>query len=519
MRSTNYHVVQPCGTFMKCGLSDGELVDAVLVGLDPTGDVALIKLIGRESFPSADWGDSDLLRAGQSCLVAGNPFLLATDFQPTISYGIISGVHRYQYPAGTLLEYADCIQTDAAVNPGNSGGPLFNEQGELIGINGRCSFEKRGRVNVGVGYAISINQIRRFLGYLKSGRIVDHATLGATVSSDESGRVIVTNILDSSDAYRRGLRLDDEIVALGRRPVRTVNAFKNVLGIYPRGWRIPLTYVRDRQAVEVLIRLAGVHSPEELLQLVEGPRRRVVPPEQKGRQKPDSEPKPAPSPIQVDSAEVSDALAQWYEARPGFANYHFNRLELQRIFDNWRSPSEEQFLLGEWTIEGRRATGDAVTWILRDDEAFLLTDLGQYRADFSKDLDTQLQPDGSGFLLALSLWRRLMIDGPAEFGEVYYLGTAPGLNSEDLCDVIVATRRSVEARFYFDPEQSTLQAIEVIPRSDMDPCELVITDYQQQADEPWPAKILVRQGDRMYGEFTLDDYRFQTGMEVKPAAD
>src|SRR6185437_4261740 len=112
-----------------------------------------------------------------------------------ITYGIISGVHRYQYPAGTLLEYADCLQTDAAINPGNSGGPLFDSAGRLIGINGRGSFEKRGRVNVGVGYAISINQIKNFLGYLKSGRIVDHATLGATVSMGDRGTVRVSNIL------------------------------------------------------------------------------------------------------------------------------------------------------------------------------------------------------------------------------------------------------------------------------------------------------------------------------------
>ena len=136
------------------------------------------------------------MRVGDWCFAVGNPFLLATDFQPTVTYGIVSGMHRYQPPAGTLLEYADCIQTDAAINPGNSGGPLFNADGELIGINGRGCFEKRGRVNVGVGYAISINQIKNFLGCLKSGRIVDHATLGATVAAGDDGRVLVSNILE-----------------------------------------------------------------------------------------------------------------------------------------------------------------------------------------------------------------------------------------------------------------------------------------------------------------------------------
>ena len=194
-------------------LSDGVLYDAVIVGSDPTGDVALIKLFGRDDFPSAELGDSDQVRVGDWALVIGNPFLLATDFKPTVSYGLISGVHRYQYPSGTLLEYADCLQTDAAINPGNSGGPLFDAAGRLIGINGRGSFEKRGRVNVGVGYAISVNQIKNFLSYLQSGRIVDHATLGAVVSTDSEGRVVVADILETSDAYRRGLRIDDEIVA------------------------------------------------------------------------------------------------------------------------------------------------------------------------------------------------------------------------------------------------------------------------------------------------------------------
>ena len=148
-------------------------------------------------------------------------------------------MHRYQYPAGTLLEYADCLQVDAAINPGNSGGPLFNAAGQLIGINGRGSFEKRGRVNVGVGYAISVNQIKNFLGCLKSGRIVDHATLGATVSTGDDGRVTVSDILENSDAYRRGLRYDDEIVRFAGREIRSANcAARTSLGIFPKGWRV-----------------------------------------------------------------------------------------------------------------------------------------------------------------------------------------------------------------------------------------------------------------------------------------
>ena len=134
----------PCGKAMQCGMADGRVYDAVLVGIDPTGDVALIKLFGRDDFPCAELGDSDAVRVGDWVFAMGNPFLLATDLQPTVTYGIVSGVHRYQFPAGTLLEYADCIQTDASINPGNSGGPLFDARGRLIGINGRGVVRKAG---------------------------------------------------------------------------------------------------------------------------------------------------------------------------------------------------------------------------------------------------------------------------------------------------------------------------------------------------------------------------------------
>ncbi|MDR3182580.1 MAG: trypsin-like peptidase domain-containing protein, partial [Planctomycetaceae bacterium] len=126
---TNFHVVQPCGISMKCAMADGNLYDAVVVGIDPVGDIALIKMAlpktettASAALPFAELTDSDTVQVGDTAIVIGNPFLLATDFQGCVSQGIISGVHRYQPPSGTFLEYTDCLQTDAAVNPGNSGG-------------------------------------------------------------------------------------------------------------------------------------------------------------------------------------------------------------------------------------------------------------------------------------------------------------------------------------------------------------------------------------------------------------
>jgi len=131
------------------------------------------------------------------------------------------------------VEYADCLQTDASINPGNSGGPLYNADGDLIGINGRCSFEKRGRVNVGVGYAISINQIKNFLG---SCTAAGSSTMPRWVRRvrDEDGRIVVSDLLEPATAYRRGLRYGDDSSPSAARTVTTVNGFKNVLGSFLR---------------------------------------------------------------------------------------------------------------------------------------------------------------------------------------------------------------------------------------------------------------------------------------------
>ena len=509
---SNFHVVQPSGDHMKCSLPDGNLYDAVVVGIDPTGDVALIKLLGRDDFPLAEMGDSDQLRAGQWCFAVGNPFLLATDLQPTVTYGIVSGVHRYQYPSGTLLEYADCIQTDASVNPGNSGGPLFDAAGQLVGINGRCSFEKRGRVNVGVAYAISINQIKNFLGYLHSGRIVDHATLGATVASDENGRVLVSNILESSDAFRRGLRSDDEIIAFGGRAVDSVNQFKNVLGIFPRGWRIPLSYRRDGERSDILVRLTGVHSHEELVQRLQSPGKSPLPPQPDRRPGEPDQDQPRPQrprlPRMNRRPKMPEHVAKWYEQRRGYANFFFNRHNRDRV---WKAFSDHGWFenrTGEWIIEASMGLGNNVRFILRDDDVFAEFPMGREHVSLQGDLDSQRGPEGSGgLLLALSVWRRLLTLGPERFGDVYYLGTAPLVGHESLVDVLVATYDVIETRFYFDVDTGHLLAMEMFPDAGVDPCEIFFDDYQPVQGSSLPRRMTVRYGDTTYGEIQVQDYQ------------
>jgi S1-C subfamily serine protease len=479
---TNFHVVQPEGPALKCGLADGRLYDAVLVGLDPTGDVALVKLLGRDDFPCAALADSDAVRPGDACFVAGNPFLLATDLAPSVSVGIVSGVHRYQFPAGTILEYADCLQVDAAINPGNSGGGLFDAAGRVIGVVGRASFEKRGRVNVGAGYAISANQLRHFLGGLRGGRLVDHATLGATVASDAAGRVVVSDILESSDAWRRGLRYDDEIVALAGRPVRTVNAFKNVLGTLPAGWQVPLVFRRDGRRTEALVRLAPVHAPAELAELARFP---AV-----------SGTAAAPPPA---------AIAACYEPRPGFVNHHFNVVERDRVA---RALADRRPAAAAWELAGTTADGDRFRIALAADGGTIELPDGTTTLAAGAPLDRDPGPPGSGGLLAaLVLWHRLVTAGPEAVGGTAYWGMAPrdaaawtGGAADPLVDVLESAASGVTARFGVTAE-GQVAWIDLWTQPDGEPCEV---RFGPPAADGLPAAIEVQHGGATFGRFVRD---------------
>jgi serine protease Do len=511
---SNFHVTHECGAAMKCGLADGKLYDAVIVGLDPTGDVALVKLLGREDFPHAEMGDSDKVQVGDWCFAIGNPFLLATDFRPTVSYGVISGVHRYQYPSGTILEYADCLQADAAINPGNSGGPMFDADGRLIGINGRGSFEKRGRVNVGVGYAISINQIKNFMGHLHSGRLVDHATLGARMRSDEARRVIVDDILEESDAFRRGLRYGDEVVSFGGRSVNTVNAFKNVLGIYPKGWRVPLVFDHRGERSEVLVRLRGVHREAELAEMVAGtpkidpeksPKPMPDPPGQPKRREPPipkahpgSRPKPMP-----------DIVKQHYVEKPGYVNYYFNQLNRDRIWKALVAHGDYAAWLGTWTIAGTSGVAEEAKLELSDQQASIKLPGGELRIELTGSLAERLDPPASGGLLvSLAMWRRFLVAGPENFGEVYYQGRAPLEGRDKLMDVLVANHGDIECHFMFDPADGQLVAMEMFPEEDADPCEVYFSEHKEVEGRMLPGRIEVRHGDDFNQVFQCRQFTF-----------
>ena len=256
---TNHHVIMGAGVSGLGGLADGNLYKWELVGTDPGGDVAVIQLSGKEQFPFSPLGDSDKVHIGDFALAMGNPFLLAHDQFPTVTLGIVSGVERYQEGAGqNQLVYGNCIQIDSSINPGNSGGPLFNMQGEVIGINGRGSFRDRGRVNVGLGYAISSNQIRNFIPDLLATKLIEHGTLDASFT-DRDGKVVCSTINLDAPVARAGLELGDRLVEFEGRAISYSNQFTNMICTLPEDWPAHLVIEKPNgERLSISVRLFGL---------------------------------------------------------------------------------------------------------------------------------------------------------------------------------------------------------------------------------------------------------------------
>lgn len=256
---TNHHVIMGAGVHGWGGLADGKMYKWKLIGTDPGGDVSIIQMEGKDEFPFTPLGDSDLVQVGDWAMAMGNPFILTEDQSPTVTLGIVSGVKRYQYGAGkNQLVYGNCIQVDSSINPGNSGGPLFNLHGEVIGINGRGSFQDRGRVNVGLGYAISSNQIKNFIPDLLATKLVEHATLDASFS-DRDGKVVCSTLNLDAPIAAAGLELGDELLEFEGTIIKNANQFTNLICTIPEDWPTELK-IRKKEGDEqtIAIRTFGL---------------------------------------------------------------------------------------------------------------------------------------------------------------------------------------------------------------------------------------------------------------------
>ena len=262
---TNQHVIEGADkiTVVIPGKSSYE---AELIGLDPMTDLALLKIEAID-LVALTIGDSDELRVGEQVLAIGNPFGY---FQQSVTAGIISAVGRQVRMPGSEYVYT-FLQTDALVNPGNSGGPLLNLKSEIIGIN----TAKISLVGVeGIGLAIPSNTVKRVMADLfEHGRVI-RPHLGVVIDdwlrygADEPERgVIIVDIAPDSAADNAGLQAEDIIVAIDGHDVHYLaQLFDRLFSYYP-GDTVTITYFREGESSQVTVTLG--ERPENLPSVVE----------------------------------------------------------------------------------------------------------------------------------------------------------------------------------------------------------------------------------------------------------
>lgn len=265
---TNDHVATMLGKRAPVELCDGRKMRARKIATDRMGDVTLLKIEGAEgeTFPFIPMGGSDALEIGQYVVAIGNPFGTGSSSSegadrkyPTVTFGIVSAMHRYQ---GT---YYDAIQTDAAVNPGNSGGPLITLDGKWVGINGRIATRYNNRVNSGVGYAISQAQIERFLPLMKTAEAegakipeVHHGDIRGLRFDSRSlagEGVRVVEVRSDTPAIDAGFQRGDFVTAVGGYAVTSRARYRGIVGSFPADAQIEVKVKRGEEELTLKVTL------------------------------------------------------------------------------------------------------------------------------------------------------------------------------------------------------------------------------------------------------------------------
>lgn len=250
---TNYHVVQGAST-LKVITSDGKEYDAKLVGYEASNDIAVLKIEGQD-LPCTVLGNSDPLVVGSQVAAIGNPL---GELTSTLTMGYISAKNRVVTTDGTAL---NMMQTDAAINSGNSGGPLFNMRGEVVGITTAkySGTSNSGATIEGIGFAIPIDDVRPLIddiiefGHVKTGYL---GVVVQDVPAEDSQKyglpmgALILEVTEGSCAMRAGLQPGDIIVDIGGNTVSSIADLTKVLRLYEAGQEATITVYRAGARVE-----------------------------------------------------------------------------------------------------------------------------------------------------------------------------------------------------------------------------------------------------------------------------
>ena len=230
---TNAHVVE-AATEIEVTFSDEQTVGATAIGSDPDTDLALLRVTGQgDHLHPLELGDSSTVQVGDPTIAIGNPFGL----ERTLTTGVVSALQRrLSAPSGFTID--DVIQTDAALNPGNSGGPLLDAGGRVIGINSQIATGGTGG-NVGIGFAVPVNTAKSVIPQLEQSGRVERAYLGLQGASVPDG-VLVESIHDGSPADAAGIHVGDTIERIADRQVRTMEDVDHIVAAHDPGDELEL---------------------------------------------------------------------------------------------------------------------------------------------------------------------------------------------------------------------------------------------------------------------------------------
>ncbi|MBB6122355.1 Do family serine endopeptidase [Sphingobium subterraneum] len=266
---TNNHVVSAGAAgasvdSITVTLTNREEYSATLVGRDPATDLAVLKIDAKKPLPFVKFGDSTHARVGDWVVAIGNPYALSG----TVTAGIISAVHR-----STGGTYDRFIQTDASINQGNSGGPMFDMNGNVIGINSQILSPSGG--NVGIGFAIPAEQAIPIIDTLRKGQAIKRGYLGVQISplGDDMAESLglarnrgefVQGVEPGQGADKAGIKAGDVIVRVNNRDVTPDETLSFIVSTLPIGSRVPIELIRNGKRTTVTA-VVGQRPPEDQL--------------------------------------------------------------------------------------------------------------------------------------------------------------------------------------------------------------------------------------------------------------
>jgi serine protease Do len=260
---TNNHVIENADE-IEINFSDGRVLDATLIGRDRDTDLAVLKVNSRTPLPFVDLADSDHAEVGDWVIAIGNPF----GFGGSVSAGIISARNR-DLNSGRSDDF---IQTDAAINRGNSGGPLFNLGGEVVGVNTAIISPTGG--SVGIGFSVPSNLVKRISKQLMEHGKVRRSWLGVNVQDADAalvkaykakgkGGVIVTRITDDGPADKAKLEVGDLVLSFDGKAIASVREMTRLISDAPIGKTVALSIIRDGKARNVSVTLGELEDDDD----------------------------------------------------------------------------------------------------------------------------------------------------------------------------------------------------------------------------------------------------------------